>query len=113
MKKTIWKFPLRVDDEQIVTMPDNAHILCVQMQADEPHLWALVDPEKPPRERKILISGTGHMREDLDGLVNYIGTFQMYGGGIIFHVFEAVIYGVESAIAAERMGALKPLPTSD
>ena len=100
--KTVWKFPLRVDDEQIVSMPDNAHILCVQDQSGTPCLWALVDPANPPRERKILISGTGHIREDLDDLVNYIGTFQMYGGGLVFHVFEAVIYGTAAAIAADH-----------
>jgi hypothetical protein len=88
--KTVWKFPLKADDAQIVAMPANAHILTVQMQYAEPCIWALVNPEMPFEERTILIAGTGHEREDLDGLVNYIGTFQMDGGGLIFHVFERV-----------------------
>ena len=104
--KTIWKFPLRVDDEQIVSMPDNAHILCVQAQSGTPCLWALVNPDNPPRDRKILIAGTGHTREDLDGLVNYIGTFQMYAGDLIFHVFESVIYGAIAAVEADKLEAV-------
>lgn len=88
--KTVWKFPLVVDDAQVIAMPANAHILTVQVQGETPCIWALVNPEMPAEERKILISGTGHERKDLDGLVNYIGTFQLYGGGLIFHVFEQV-----------------------
>jgi hypothetical protein len=88
--KTVWKFPLVIDDVQYVQMPANAHILTVQMQESTPCLWALVNPAMPVESRKILIAGTGHPREDLNDLVNYIGTFQDYGGSLIFHVFEQV-----------------------
>jgi hypothetical protein len=91
--KTVWKYPLSVDDEQFIEMPANAHILCVQTQRGRPCLWALVDPTNQPETRKILIAGTGHVREELWGLVNYIGTFQLDYGQLVFHVFESVIYG--------------------
>lgn len=89
--KAVWKFTLEAVDEQMVEMPSNAHILCVQMQHGEPHLWALVDPAAPPERRKILIAGTGHERADLANLVHYIGSIQMRGGLLVFHVFESVL----------------------
>ena len=106
--RVVWKFPLVVDDVQIIEMPANAEILCVQMQGDVPCLWARVESSRPTEPRKILIAGTGHEREDLWGLAHYIGTFQVYGGKLVFHVFEDVIYGavspatelVEAAVAS-------------
>jgi hypothetical protein len=91
VRKTVWKFPLIVDDWQIVEMPANSQILCVQVQYEMPVLWALVHPGNPKEKRRILMAGTGHEREDLAGLVNYIGTFQLVRGQLVFHVFEAVL----------------------
>lgn len=88
MKKTVWKYPLMVTDEQYIEAPANAHLLTVQWQHTMPCIWALVDPTNPLERRKILITGTGHEREDLAGFVNYIGTFQINGGLLVFHVFE-------------------------
>ncbi len=36
--KSIWKFTLETTDEQVVTIPGDAEILCVQQQFDEPQL---------------------------------------------------------------------------
>lgn len=103
--KTVWKYPLEVNDSQIVAMPANAHILTIQLQMGVPCLWALVNPEMPLEQRTILIAGTGHERDDLDGLVNFIGTFQMSGGMLIFHVFERVDFA-KIAGAAEVADAV-------
>jgi len=92
MKKTIWKYMLKVDDAQIIAMPANAHILTVQVQFGDPCLWALVSPQMPLEGRRILIAGTGHEREDINGLTNYIGSFQLAGGALVFHVFEDVLH---------------------
>jgi hypothetical protein len=102
--KTVWKFPLEINDEQDVTMPANSHILCVQVQGVTPCLWALCSPEMPEETRKILITGTGHEREDLAGFVPYIGSFQLAGGALVFHVFESVA-GSEIAPSSELIGA--------
>jgi hypothetical protein len=67
-------------------MPEGAEILTVQMQNGEPCLWALVDAHLPTTNRKILIRGTGH---DASGVGRYISTFQMKGGALVFHAFEA------------------------
>ncbi len=89
--KTVWKYRLEVADEQVVEMPANARILTVQAQFDEPCLWALVDPDLTAMDRRtILITGTGHRREDLASHVNYLGTLQIAMGLHVFHVFEDV-----------------------
>lgn len=85
--RTIYKFPLRVDDSQVVSMPKDAAVLCVQAQNDSPCLWALVDDEAQREDRTILIRGTGHNSKGLTRGA-YLGTFQLYGGTLVFHVFE-------------------------
>ncbi len=85
----IFKYPLKVTEWQFVSMPEGAEILCLQMQRETPCLWALVDPAMAPKMRKIHIYGTGHdIPDNLHRM--YVGTFQMEGGMLVFHVFEAV-----------------------
>lgn len=87
MSKTIWKF--EVDSPNVhLEMPVGAEILCVQMQRDKPCLWAEVEPFNPIEKRSFMIVGTGHEIEFTNG--KYIGTFQMHGGGLVFHLYELV-----------------------
>ena len=83
---TIWKFPLVVSDVTGAPMPRGAKVLCVQAQHDVPCIWALVDPDAPVEPREFRIIGTGH--PITDELGPYVGTFQLMGGGLVFHVFE-------------------------
>ncbi len=70
-------------------MPIGAKILTVQTQNDIPCLWALVDPQAETEGRNIEIFGTGHpVLSDLGTAREYIGTFQMHNGTLVFHVFE-------------------------
>lgn len=85
MTQTIHKYSLRIDDEQVILLPKGAQILTVQIQNEQPFLWALVDPIYAEEPRKVLIRGTGH---DALGLGRYISTFQMRGGALVFHAFE-------------------------
>ena len=88
MKKTIYKYDLNIADEQVVMMPAGATILSCQVQSGVPKLWALVDSSAGYNEdRKIMLFGTGHPVPDMP--LTFIDTFQLRGGGIIFHVFEA------------------------
>jgi hypothetical protein len=82
--KTIWKFTLKTTDEQVIEMPRGAKLLTVQMQDNRPQLWALVDSVKPNEQRTIATFGTGNPAEDGE----YIGTYQMRGGELVFHVFD-------------------------
>jgi len=86
---TVWKFPLRVDDTQTIEMPSGSEVLCVQNQSDTPTLWARVpNVHAPMMERKFHLIGTGHQAGTRD-LRQYIGTVQIMGGMLVFHVFES------------------------
>ena len=89
--KAIWKFPLKTVEAQSVEMPLDAKILSVQSQFEEPMMWCLVEPDKPKAFREIRIIGTGHpVEDDFTGI--YVGTYQVYGGSGVFHLFD---YGYE------------------
>ena len=83
---TIWKFPLTVHDEVRIAMPDGANILTVATVGEDPFLWALVDVSAPKVGRHFAIRGTGHPVGEVG---DYIGTFMLAAGALVFHVFEA------------------------
>lgn len=89
--EVIYKYPLEAVDRQTVRLPRGARILCVQNQRETPCLWAVVTVDvesKPPNEfRTFLILGTGHPQDKIPA-DNYIGTFQLDEGTLVFHVFE-------------------------
>lgn len=84
--KTIWKFQLKVDDFQTLEIPKDSKLLAVQTQGETPCLWALVSPENQRESIEIMTIGTGHpVEKDFKG--KYLGTYQLFGGVLIFHVF--------------------------
>jgi hypothetical protein len=85
MTQTVYKYSLRIDDEQVVLLPKGAQMLTVQTQNDHAFLWALVDTIHEVEPRKVFIRGTGH---GVSGVGRYISTFQMHGGDLVFHAFE-------------------------
>ncbi len=103
---TIWKFPVSIDDHFTLQMPRGAKVLSVGVQAtpqagpprpadqrEVPFLWALVDPDPDlgTETRHFLLAGTGHPRPDLEWLkIVFIGTFQLRGGALVFHLFERI-----------------------
>jgi len=99
--RTIWKFQFKIDDEVEIEMPIGARILHVGTQGDErqtalpsPFLWAMVESTAKKHRRKFLIFGTGHelprlpIDEPLPNDLQHIGTFQMRGGLLVWHMFE-------------------------
>lgn len=88
MKQTVYKYPVPVEDEFTLEMPCGSHILCVQTQRDEAQIWAIVEPAAEPEERRFALRGTGHPVDDGLAGSNYIGTFQLDGGTLVFHLFE-------------------------
>ena len=69
-------------------MPAGAKVLTVQMQGGQPQLWARVDPKQPKEWRTFAVYGTGHQIPD-DRRLEYVATFQMDDGALVWHVFEA------------------------
>ena len=85
--KTIWKYKLEITEQQTIEMPATATFLTMQVQHDVVTVWYLVNPKEDHRPRRFAIYGTGHEMPDEPG--TYLGTFQIVGGALIFHVFEA------------------------
>lgn len=85
--KSIWKYSLRIDGEQTLDVPEGAEALTVQVQNGTPCLWMRIDPAAPMTLRKIITHGTGHPVPETTG--RYVGTYQIDGGDLVFHVFDA------------------------
>lgn len=88
---TIWKYILK--PTCTIEMPEGSLILSVQaqLQADgvleEVCMWVLVDPDLPKVPREFVVYGTGHPVRD-DRVEKFLGTVQLSGGKLVFHVFE-------------------------
>lgn len=84
--KAVYKYELS-PGENVLVMPVGAEVLTVQLQRDRACLWAVVDTNETATEKRgFIIAGTGHQLPD-DPL-RYISTIQLYGGSLVFHVFE-------------------------
>ncbi len=84
--KTIFKYPLTPGSTDVM-LPEGSKLLTVQMQHGEPMLWALVDTARPKKLSTIVVYGTGHLMPDDPG--DYIATFQMEEGNLVWHAFVA------------------------
>ncbi len=84
--KTIYKYPIEIDDTIKISLPGDAQILSIQEQNGQTCLWALLDPQAKKRTRIIRTFGTGHPFD----LSNYqfISTVQYPRENLVFHFFE-------------------------
>ena len=84
--KQLWKFPIPIRDDVTITMPKGAIVRAVMVQRDTPCIWAEVDAQAPPVDRRFFIIGTGHpMPVDA---TQFVGSFMIEGGSLVFHVYE-------------------------
>lgn len=83
----IWKWALRPTDTQFIRMPKDTRILCLQMQDNKPYLWGLVHEKAPTEMRGFATYGTGHQMPESVHYGQYVGTYQLHGGTLVFHVF--------------------------
>ena len=83
---TIYKYKITVDDYQTISMPIGTKVLSVQVQHGIPQIRALCNQNNLYEERKFRLSGTGHTIHENN--LNFIGTFQLNNGGLVFHLFE-------------------------
>jgi hypothetical protein len=82
----VWKFELDTDDYSKIDLPVGAKPLTVQDQKGHVQMWCLVDPNETVYEtRTFRLAGTGH---PISENVEYIGTFQLYSGSFVGHLFE-------------------------
>lgn len=101
----IYKYPVRVGAFTL-ELPRDAEILSVQVQDAQPYMWAIVAPDASLMSRQFEVFGTGHpiitAAEDLI----FIGTFQLYGGTFVGHLFE--VFPPETASQDAQGGAGAP-----
>ncbi len=81
----IWKYTIQ-GPRVTLEMPQGAKILSLQVQNNQPKIWALVDTYQPNVSRTFRAIPTGS-EFDAAGLT-YIGTFQIDDGWLVFHLFE-------------------------
>lgn len=86
--KTIWKYPVVIDDIIELEIPRGAKFLTIQTQHGNPCIWCIVDPLAPKDKKKFRIYGTGHKIMDETNEYGYLGTFQISNGDSVFHLFE-------------------------
>lgn len=84
--KTIWKYPVPISSSFLLEMPRGATLLDVQVQHGAPYLWAMVDPTAAKVGRVLHVHGTGKGIHEPSG--SYVGSFQLAGGELVFHVFS-------------------------
>ena len=88
--RTIYKYQFQVNDFLEINLPVDSKVLTVQMQNDVPSIWVEQDPEREKYKQKFAIFGTGQNmgRADGYGTLEYVGTFQMNDGGLVFHLYK-------------------------
>lgn len=86
MNKVIWKYDVPARDTFQLLLPEGAKVLSVGVQGGQPRLWVLVDRDAAPEARWFVVCATGE--RVIQDLGQFIGTFQLENGALIFHVFE-------------------------
>lgn len=81
---TVHKYPFQIDDSFQLRLPAGAQLLTIQVQGATPCMWFKVDTEQPKYTKTFYVRGTGH---DCSDVGEYLGTFQLHSGQLVFHVF--------------------------
>jgi hypothetical protein len=82
---TIYKYEIPVTDEFEIELPENATVLCVQIQNGKPYIWVHLFDGGKKEKVKFKIFGTGHELPIADDY-EYVGTFQV--PPYVWHLFR-------------------------
>lgn len=82
---SIWKFPFTVSSTVTFEIPRDHRFIHVDMQGNQPCLWAVVDPGSSLTITNLRIYGTGHPIVNGEA-GSFIGTFQQ--PPFVWHVFK-------------------------
>ncbi len=86
----VYKYYVPVSDRFSLELPIGARPLSVQVQIDAVQLWALVDTEAKLETQRFRLAGTGHPIDEPADRLEFIDTFQLQGGSLVFHVFRVL-----------------------
>ncbi len=81
----IYKYSIPIQDDFTLEIPESAQVLSVDVVDNQPRLWILVDPHEDFTTRRFVTVPTG---EEFNGEGNFIGTYLLSGGALVFHLFE-------------------------
>lgn len=91
--RRIFKYELETTDKQIIKVPFicgsnkfKDQVLKIEVQNGTPCMWCLVDQAEEVA-RTIYIVGTGNPMPKEFTKDNYVGTYQLFGGSFVGHVF--------------------------
>lgn len=94
--RTIYKYPVPIDDTVVIRMPEFARPLAVAEQRGSLCLWAEVDVEREMVGHTFHVRGTGHPMQGNEG--KYLGTVVM-SYGLVWHMFATALLARERADA--------------
>lgn len=86
--KVIYKYEISLAARHILKLPRNSKILSLQVQNIHiPCIWVLHDPKEKSVIWEFKIFTTGEEIKEKLFEKDYIGTFQMYEGAFVGHLF--------------------------
>ena len=88
MSRKVYKYPVVMENRFTLALPEKAEVLSVGVQFGQPQVWVFLDPNAPKVVRTFMVASTGYPVEEPN--VKFIGTFQLEGGALIFHLFEVL-----------------------
>ena len=81
----VWKF--KVVEGSFLVLPKGSKILSTGIQGSDIFIWALVYPNAPFVERRVIICPTGSALSPAEQNYDFIGTVLLAGGVLVYHVF--------------------------
>jgi len=90
MARVIWKYPLGNSAFQSLDVPMDYKILAVQLQRNIPCLWIEVQSDNPKERLDLVINSTGLGLCVFSDV--YIGTFQLFDGQEVYHLYRRSNY---------------------
>lgn len=93
MSAVVRKYPIEVVDAFTIDMPQDAEVLCIQLDNGRPCIWARIILENPVKARRFRLFTTGQILEmPADNGGDYVGSVQSESGtrhrNLIFHLFD-------------------------
>jgi hypothetical protein len=86
---TIYKYKLSASDPTFyIMMPAGSEIVHVAVQHGSPYIWAEVDTQHQPQERRFRFVATGQSIPEKEDYRKYIGTFLLNDGDFVIHLYE-------------------------
>ncbi len=89
---TVHKIPVVLNDTFTWELPEGAQFLSLQVQRGDAQMWFRVDTRNALRRQSFAVVGTGNEIPESMAHAPFLGTFQLSGGALVFHVFGG-IYG--------------------